>query len=122
MIREVFMNNNQKFYNLTYKLENNFFLTVVRRGLTMMIPLLLVGGISCALVNLPYVDYSGDFVRTYLSGVITVLTSVYQGTFGLFSLVMVITFSLSYGMERNETVDKVALYIMVALGAYGAQL
>lgn len=122
MIREVFMNNNQKFYNLTYKLENNFFLTVVRRGLTMMIPLLLVGGISCALVNLPYVDYSGDFVRTYLSGVITVLTSVYQGTFGLFSLVMVITFSLSYGMERNETVDKVAMYIMVALGAYGAQL
>lgn len=116
------MNNNQKFYNLTYKLENNFFLTVVRRGLTMMIPLLLVGGISCALVNLPYVDYSGDFVRTYLSGVITVLTSVYQGTFGLFSLVMVITFSLSYGMERNETVDKVAMYIMVALGAYGAQL
>lgn len=116
------MNNNQKFYNLTYKLENNFFLTVVRRGLTMMIPLLLVGEISCALVNLPYVDYSGDFVRTYLSGVITVLTSVYQGTFGLFSLVMVITFSLSYGMERNETVDKVAMYIMVALGAYGAQL
>ena len=50
------------------------------------------------------------------------LTSVYKGTFGLFSLVMVITFSLSYGMERNETVDKVAMYIMVALGAYGAQL
>ena len=51
-----------------------------------------------------------------------ILTSVYNGTFGLFSLAMVISFSLSFGMEKNETVDKVAMYLMVALAAYGAQL
>lgn len=116
------MKNNEKWIKLSLKIENNFFLTVVRRGLTMMIPLLLVGGISCALINLPFVDYSSDFMKNYLHGVISVLTSVYQGTFGLFSLALVITFSLSYGMERNETVDKIAMYIIVALGAYGAQL
>lgn len=116
------MKNNEKWIKLSLKIENNFFLTVVRRGLTMMIPLLLVGGISCALINLPFVDYSSDFMKNYLHGVISLLTSVYQGTFGLFSLAMVITFSLSYGMERNETVDKIAMYIIVALGAYGAQL
>lgn len=116
------MKNDEKWIKLSLKIENNFFLTVVRRGLTMMIPLLLVGGISCALINLPFVDYSSDFMKNYLHGVISLLTSVYQGTFGLFSLAMVITFSLSYGMERNETVDKIAMYIIVALGAYGAQL
>ena len=53
----------KRLQSLTYKCENNFFLTVVRRGLTMMIPFILVGGISCALVNLPYVDYSSDFMQ-----------------------------------------------------------
>lgn len=112
----------EKIYNLTYKVENNAFLTIVRRGLTMMIPIVLVGGIACALINLPFVDYSSAFVQQYFGGLIRVLESVYHGTFGLFSFAMVITFSLSYGMEENETVDKVAMYIVVALGAYGAQL
>ena len=121
-IREVYMGIKNKLQGLTYKCENNFFLTVVRRGLTMMIPFILVGGISCALVNLPYVDYSSDFIQKYFGVLVNILTSVYNGTFGLFSLAMVITFSISYGMEKNETVDKVAMYIIVALGAYGAQL
>lgn len=112
----------KRWYNLTYKFENNFFLTVVRRGLTMMIPLILVGGISCALINLPFVDYSSDFVQTYFGGVISILRSIYNGTFGMFSLAMVITFSMSYGIEKNEMADKVVMYIIVALGAYGAQL
>lgn len=50
------------------------------------------------------------------------LEMIYQGTFGVFSLVLVIVLALGYGMERNETVDKVALYIIVALGSYGVQL
>ena len=121
-IGEVHMGLKEKLYSLTYKWENNIFLTVVRRGLTMIIPFVLVGGISCALINLPFVDYSSDFVQKYFGILIKILTSVYNGTFGLFSLAMVISFSLSFGMEKNETVDKVAMYLMVALAAYGAQL
>lgn len=116
------MNLKEKLHGLTYNIESNFFLTIVRRGLTMMIPFILIGGIACALTNLPFVDYSSPFVQNYFGWLISILDSVYQGTFGMFSLAMVITFSLSYGMESNETVDKVAMYIMVALGAYVAQL
>lgn len=116
------MNLKEKLHSLTYNIESNFFLTIVRRGLTMMIPFILIGGIACALTNLPFVDYSSPFVQNYFGWLISILDSVYQGTFGMFSLAMVITFSLSYGMESNETVDKVAMYIMVALGAYVAQL
>ena len=112
----------EKFEGLTYRLENVFFLTVIRHGLTMMIPFILSGGIACALMNLPYMDYSmrvgnGDLMWLYY-----IFQTIYQGTFGLFSLLLAFLLALGYGMERNETVDKVAMYIVVALGAYGAQL
>lgn len=50
------------------------------------------------------------------------LQNIYQGTFGLFSLLLVIVLAVCYGMERNEPQDKVASYVIVALGAYGVQL
>lgn len=113
---------NDELKNITYKIENNFFFTVIRHGLTMMIPLLLIGGISCALMNLPYVDYSDSSFYGIMEKLHAVFEAIYQGTFGLVSLAFVIVLSLSYGMEKNETIDKIAMYIIVALGAYGAQL
>lgn len=107
---------------ITYQIEDNFFLTVIRHGLTMMIPLILVGGIACALMNLPFENYAEVFQQSKLAWLFNLFQMVYQGTFGLFSVILVITLSLSYGMERNETVDKAALYVIVALGAFGAQL
>lgn len=112
----------EKLRHITYKIEDNFFLTVIRHGLTMMIPFLLIGGTACALMNLPFVDYTSPIWEGGLGRLYSVLNAIYQGTFGLFSPLLVIVLSLSYGMERNETVDKVAMYITVALGAYGAQL
>ena len=112
----------EKFTILTYKLEKIFFLTVIRHGLTMMIPFILTGGIACALINCPLLDYSitigdGDLMWLY-----DILEGIYQSTFGLFSVLLAIALPLAYGMERNETGDNVALYMVVALGAYGAQL
>ena len=52
----------EKLKKITYWIEDNFFLKVVRHGLTMMIPMLLIGGIACALMNLPYVDYTAPFM------------------------------------------------------------
>lgn len=112
----------EKFKGLTYKLENVFFLTVIRHGLTMMIPFILTGGVACALMNLPYVDYSVKVGNGDLMWLYTIFQTIYLGTFGLSSLVLAFALALCYGMERNETVDKAALYAVVALGAYGAQL
>lgn len=113
---------NEKLKNLTYKLENILFLTVIRHSLTMMIPFILIGGISCALINLPFADYSitiGSFKLMWLHDT---LETVYNGTFGLFSLLLAFLLAVCYGMERNKSVDAVATYIIVALGAYGVQL
>ena len=116
------MNTKGKLKKLTYKIEDNFFLTVIRHGLTMMIPFVLIGGIACALINLPFIDYTSPFCGGILGKIYYVLEAFYQGTFGLFSLALVLVISISYGMEKNETVDKVAMYIVVSLGAYGIQL
>lgn len=110
----------EKIKQITFNIENNFFLTVIRHGLTMMIPLVLIGGIACALINLPFINY--DEISPFLRQLYLILDTIYQGTFGLFSLALVIVFSLCYGMEKNETVDKIALYIIVSLGSYGAQM
>lgn len=110
----------EKIKQVTFRIENNIFFTIIRNGLTMMIPLVLIGGISCALINLPFINY--DSLPAVIKQLYIVLDAIYQGTFGIFSLALVIVLSLCYGMERNETADKVGLYIIVALGSYGAQL
>ena len=112
----------EKLKKITYWIEDNFFLKVVRHGLTMMIPMLLIGGIACALMNLPYVDYTAPFMDGILGKAYSIFSMIYQGTFGLFSLALVITLSLCYGMEKNQMVEKAAMYVVVALGAYGVQL
>ena len=114
------MPSKEKIKQITFKIENNIFLTIIRNGLTMMIPLVLIGGISCAFINLPFINY--DSLSPLLKQLYIVLDAIYQGTFGLFSLALVIALSLCYGMENNETTDKVGLYIIVALGSYSAQL
>lgn len=110
----------EKIKQVTFRIENNIFFTIIRNGLTMMIPLVLIGGISCALINLPFINY--DSFPAILKQLYIILDAIYQGTFGIFSLALVIVLSLCYGMEKNETADKAGLYIIVALGSYGAQL
>lgn len=116
------MNIKSKIQSLSYQLERNFFLTVIRRALTMMIPVVIVGGIACALTNLPYVDYTQPHLLGLLPHIHSILNGVYEGTFGLFSLALVILLSLSYSMEKNQTTDVTGMYIMAALCAYGSQL
>ena len=112
----------EKIKKLTYNIEDNFFLTVIRNGLTLLIPFILVGGIACALMNLPFPNYTELFSQGKLAWLYQLLDAVYQGTFGMFSVVLVITLSMSFGMERNETLDKAVMYVIVALGAFGVQL
>ena len=110
------------FERITYRIENSYFLTVIRHGLTLMIPFILTGGVACALMNLPFVDYTVTIGNSNLMWLYYIFETVYQGTFGLFSLALAIVLAFCYGMERNESVDIVALYVVVSLGAFGAQL
>ena len=112
----------EKLMQISYRIEESFFFTVIRRGLMLMIPLILVGGVAHALRNLPLYDYSEMITNGSLAWIGCLLNTIYKGTFGIFSILLVVTLSMSYGMERNEPVDKVVMYTIVSLGAYGAQL
>lgn len=47
---------------------------------------------------------------------------VYEGTYGIFSVALVITIAYSYAMEKNESLENVVMYVVVALAAFSAQL
>ena len=78
------MNLKKQAHDLTYRIENNFFLTVIRRTLTMMIPFVLVGGFACAFINLPFIDYGSELFDGALGTLHSILLFIYNGTFGLF--------------------------------------
>ena len=107
---------------MLYRIEENFYLMVVRHGLVMLIPFLLTGGMACAMYNLPIPVYQNWINGESFGWIGWVLRSIHQGTFGLFSIALVISLSICFAMEKNEPTDKAALYVIVALGAYGTQL
>ena len=76
------MNSVKKF---VFLVEKNRHLIVIRRALTMLIPVLIVGATACTLLNLAIPGYQGFLSK---EGMVLkhFLTIVYQGTFGIFSL------------------------------------
>ena len=107
---------------IAYKLEENFLLMVIRHGLIMMIPFILTGGMACALYNLPLDGYQQIINGKTFGWIGWLLNVMHQGTFGCFSVALVVALSMSFAMEKNEPTDKVALYVIVAIGAYGTQI
>lgn len=113
---------NKQLQKLAYQIEHQFLFTVLRHGLAMMIPFILTGGVANALMIFPVQAYQNFLLSEHFSWLYFILDNIYQGTFGLFSFAMVIALSISFAMEKNEPSDKTALYVIVSLGAYGAQL
>ena len=103
----------------TFYLEKSFILTVVRHGLAMMIPFILTGGLAIAILNLPIAAYQNLIADTFFAAV---LETIFNGTFGIFSVAMLLMLCASYCMERNMTVDRTALYMAVGLASFGVQL
>lgn len=104
------------------KFENSFFSHVVRCALGMIIPLVLTGGISCAVRDFPVAPYQTFLTQGGGRWFYDFLTMVYEGTYGIFSVALVITIAYSYAMEKNESLENVVMYVVVALAAFSAQL
>lgn len=104
------------------KFENSFFSHVVRCALGMIIPLVLTGGISCAVRDFPVAPYQMFLTQGGGRWFYDFLTMVYEGTYGIFSVALVITIAYSYAMEKNESLENVVMYVVVALAAFSAQL
>ena len=91
------------------KFENSFFSHVVRCALGMIIPLVLTGGISCAVRDFPVAPYQMFLTQGGGRWFYDFLTMVYEGTYGIFSVALVITIAYSYAMEKNESLENVVM-------------
>lgn len=105
-----------------FRIERSFFSRVVRRALGMMIPLILAGALASAVRNLPVPTFQSMLDSGQFYWLEYALEFLYNGTFGLFSVMLVIAVSLSYAMELNVTLDYMVMYVIVALTAFGVQL
>ena len=89
------------------KCENSFFSHVVRCALGMIIPLVLTEGIACAVRDFPVAPYQTFLTQGGGRWFYDFLTMVYEGTYGIFSVALVITIAYSYAMEKNESLENV---------------
>ena len=101
--------------------QSSFFSNVVKRGLGMMIPFILTGCMACALRDFPLQAYQSLLETEQFHWLYVFFHMVNSGIFGIFSLLMVVSLSLSYAMESNENHDFAGMYIVVSLGAFGTQ-
>lgn len=124
--RERFFVNAEKHFKdhamrIFLKIEESHLLNVVRRGLTMLVPIIMVGGLAHAILYFP------NEAVTYLlterfAWIGAVLEMIYQSTFGMFSLILSVTIAVSYAMEKNEPLDKIFFYAVTAIISFATQL
>ena len=112
----------EKWTNLVLKLKQQFFFSMLYHGFVYIIPLILVGATACALMNLPIEGYQGFLQQGNFNIIYKMLDMIYKGTFGCFSLALVISISASYGMELGERVEDIVIYVLISLAAFGTQL
>ena len=104
------------------KLKETFFFSVIYHGFVYIIPLILVGATACALINLPIPGYQEFITDEKMHLLYRILNTMYNATFGCFSLALVVSISASYAMEKGEKVEDVIIYIMVSLASFATQL
>ena len=95
--------------SLFLRIENSHLLSIVRRALTMLVPVIMVGAIAHAIHYFP-IDAFNYFITEQQPWIATLLEMVFQGTFGMFSMILVVALAISYAMERNEAIDKMFFY------------
>lgn len=89
------------------RLESITMVQAVRSGLVMAIPVLLVGSFALVLRNLPIEAYQA-FLGSFLNGFLAeIFAFIYNGTYGMLSLIMTLTISVSYTQLRPEALEYV---------------
>lgn len=86
----------------------------------MLIPYIVVGAVSYAVLYFPNEAFRHLITERY-SGIGELLDLIYQMTFGIFSLVLVVALSISYALEEKEELDKVPFYVITAVACFGSQ-
>lgn len=104
------------------KIRESFFFIALHNGFVLMIPLILTGATACALINLPFSGYQEALSGGKFRFLYEILNMIYQVSYGCISIALVIALSAGYAMERNVKAEKLVLYVIASLAAFGTQL
>ncbi len=100
------------------RMESCFIVQTVRSGLITMIPVLLLGSFSLVLRSLPLGPWQ-TFVSGFAGGLLRVLFDlVYNGTFGLLSIYMVLAISFSYRQNSRRAAEADYNAVISALACF----
>lgn len=117
----------QRLLRITYKLERNPLFASIKKGLLLLIPVLLTGSFALMLRSLPFPGVS-SFMEQAAGGLLMkLLDLVYDATFGLMAIYLLCGVSYSYASEYQEQDEHFRLMaVMASLGCflayYGAPL
>lgn len=115
------MEKEQQVMKMFLKIENSHLLSTIRRGLTMLVPIIVVGAIAHAILYFPNETFI-YWITERQAWIAVFLEMVYQGTFGMFSMILVVALAISYAVELGETIDKMFFYAITAIASFGTQL
>jgi len=103
------------------RINNILLLVSVRQGLIYMIPILLIGSFALIFISLPIPSYQKIMEGIFGVQWKSIFLSARNGTFNILSLMMVITISYSYAVERckdNHYEISPLLTAIVSLSSY----
>lgn len=112
---------NEQVMKLFFKVEKSHLLNIVRRGITMLVPVIMVGAVAHAILYFPN-DFFSYLITEKYAWIANLLELVYRATFGMFSMILVVALAISYAMEKNEAIDKMFFYAITAIASFGTQL
>lgn len=92
---------------------DNLLLASIRQGLTMMIPIALLGSFALLLISFPIPEYQSLMLSLFGTQWNNIFTYIHDGTIGILSLTMVICISYSYIAEL-EARNKVGVSPIIA--------
>ena len=105
----------RRFAEYEEKLASSPVLISVRRGLTMMIPLVLIGSLALVVISLPIPAYQNTMAVLFGGQWQNIFLYIRDGTFNIMSLIMVIAISYSYVMEYTSQNGQNASPIIAAV-------
>ncbi len=112
----------ERFTKLSYQVENILFFRVIHHALTTMIPFIMAGAMSTAILNLPVKPWQTFLALPQFSWIASILSIVYNGTYNFFSPVLAIAIGLSYTVYRNVNADRIPFYVLTTFVGYSTAL
>lgn len=103
------------------KIESSQLLSIIRSGLSMLLPIIMVGGIAHAIRYFPN-DSINYLITEQFAWIGQFCDVIFQATFGMFSLILATTIAISYAVEKNEPLDRIFFYAVTAIACFGTQL